>query len=140
MPVKGFPLTEGSFGEMIAASGGATSPNPTSMSNEFPQQDSRVYWANIEFTYEAGSAQHGLFEGGVVYAFVRAYDVRDALDKMEEEFEDRNLGVRAVDYVTEYNEVPWENGDDQLHFDGVAALAGSTGEVFLDSFEVYERR
>lgn len=103
-------------------------------------EDTRVYWANVEFTYDEGSAQHGIFEGGVVYAFVRAYDVRDALDRFEEEFEDRDLGIRAVDYITEYKEVPWEDPEDQLHFDGVAALAGSTREVFLDSFEVYERR
>jgi hypothetical protein len=110
------------------------------MPNPFIEQDTRVYWANVEFTYEEGSAQHGLFEGGLVYAFVRAFDVREALDKIEEEFEDRDLGIRAVDYITEYQEVPWGNEEDQLHFDGVAALAGSTGESFLDSFEVYERR
>ncbi len=104
------------------------------------RNETRVYWANVEFSYEEGSDQHGIFEGGIVYAFARALDVRDALDKIEEEFEDRNMAVRAVDYVTEYNEVPWANPDDQLHFDGVAALTGSTGEVFLDSFEVYERR
>jgi hypothetical protein len=102
--------------------------------------ENRVYWANVEFTYEKGSAHHGIFEGGIVYGFARAYDVRDALDKIVKEFEDRKLGVRVVDYVTEYNEVPWETEEDQLHFDGVAALTGSTGEVFLDSFEVYERR
>lgn len=104
------------------------------------QQQAQVYWANVEFTYEEGSAQHGLFEGGLVYAFVRAFDVREALDKFEEEFEDRDLGIRAIDYVTPYIDVPWENEEDQLHFDGVAALAASTTETFLDSFEVYERR
>ena len=104
------------------------------------QEDLRVYWANVEFSYEEGSAQHGIFEGGIVYAFVRAFDVRDAIDKIEEECESRDLAVRAVDYVAEYNEVPWETEEDQLHFDGVAALAGSTREVFLDSFEVFERR
>ena len=52
----------------------------------------------------------------------------------------RDLGVRSIDFVTEYADLPWEDDDDQLHFDGVAALAGSTGDVFLDSFEVYERR
>ncbi len=110
------------------------------MSDQLSQQHTQVYWTNVEFTYEEGSAQHGLFEGGLVYAFVRAFDVREALDKFEEEFESRDLGIRAIDYITVYAEVPWENEEDQLHFDGVAALAGSTSETFLDSFEVYERR
>ena len=110
------------------------------MQNSNPLDNSRVYWANVEFTYNEGSSQHGVFEGGVVYAFVRAFDVREAILRIEEELQSRDLGVRNVDYVTEYGEVPWENEDDQLHFDGVSALAGSTGEVFLDSFEVYERR
>lgn len=106
----------------------------------FPAEDLRLYWAFVEFSYEEGSAQHGIFEGGTVYAFLRAYDVREAIDRMEEEFEDRNFAIRAVDYVSEYRDVPWDNEEDQMHFDGVAALAASTRDVFLDSFEVYERR
>lgn len=76
----------------------------------------------------------------MVYGFARAFDVREALELFEEEMLTRDLGIRAVDYVAEYADVPWSSEEDQLHFDGVAALAGSTGEVFLDSFEVYERR
>ena len=111
-----------------------------SMKHSLPQDESRVYWCNVEFTYEQGSAQHGIFEGGVVYAFVRALEAREAIHKIENELDTRDLGVRSFDFATEYGDMPWENEDDQLHFDGVAALAGSTGEVFLDSFEVYERR
>ena len=110
------------------------------MKHGLPQDESRVYWSNIEFTYQEGAAQHGIFEGGVVYAFVRAFDVREAISRIEEEFNMRDLGVRSFDFVTEYGEIPWETEDDQRQFDGVAALAGSTGEVFLDSFEGYERR
>ena len=104
------------------------------------QEELRVYWSNVEFIYQEVSAQHGIFEGGVVYAFVRAFDVREAILKIEGELDARDLGVRSFDFVTEYADLPWEDDDDQLHFNGVAALAGSTGEVFLDSFEVYERR
>ncbi len=110
------------------------------MKQRTPSEESRVYWSNVEFVYQTGSNQHGIFEGGVVYAFVRAFDVRDAIRKIEHELDTRNLGVRRFDFVTEYGELPWEDEEDQLHFDGVAALAGSTGEVFLDSFEVYGRR
>lgn len=110
------------------------------MENSYSLSNSRVYWANVEFTYNEGSSQHGVFEGGVVYAFARAFDAREAILKIEEELEGRDLGVRSVDYIAEYGEMPWENEDDQLHFDGVSALAGATGKVFLDSFEVYERR
>jgi len=110
------------------------------MENALPPEECRVYWSNVEFTYNKGSAQHGIFEGGVVYAFTRAFDARQAILRIEAEFVARGLGMRSVDYVAEYGEIPWDNDNDQLHFDGVAALAGSTGEVFLDSFEVYERR
>ena len=110
------------------------------MKHSLPQDESRVYWSNIEFTYEEGAAQHGLFEGGVVYAFVRAFDAREAIYRIENDLDSRFLGIRSVDFVNEYVEMPWENEEDQLHFDGLAALAGSTAEVLLDSFEVYERR
>ena len=105
-----------------------------------PDPGRLVYWANIEFTYEAGSKHHGEFEGGFVYCFVQARDARDALEQFQLEFASQKLGIRFVEFVGLYSEVPWHTEEDQLHYDSIAALAASSEEVVFDSFEVYERR
>lgn len=105
-----------------------------------PSPDRLVFWANIEFSYEPGSAHHGEFEGGFVYCFVQGTDVRDALEQFQLEFASRKLGVRFVEFVSLYADMNWPSEEDQNHFDGIAALAASSEEVVFDSFEVYERR
>ena len=105
-----------------------------------PDPNRLVYWANIEFSYDEGSKYHGEFEGGFVYAFVQALDGRDALDQFQLEFAGRKLGMRMVEFITLYAEVPWQTEEDQEHFDRIAASAASSEEVVFDSFDVYERR
>ncbi|HRX55997.1 MAG: hypothetical protein R3F31_23490 [Verrucomicrobiales bacterium] len=105
-----------------------------------PDPEKLVYWANIEFTYEPGSKHHGEFEGGYVYVFVQAMDARDAMDQFQLEFASLKLGIRFVEFVSLYAEVPWHSEEDQEHYDAIATLASSTEEVIFDSFEVYERR
>ena len=41
----------------------------------------KVFWTSIEYKYLKGSINFGVFKGGFVYAFVKAFDVRDALEK-----------------------------------------------------------
>ncbi|MCB1064529.1 MAG: hypothetical protein KDN20_16625 [Verrucomicrobiae bacterium] len=105
-----------------------------------PQPDRLVYWANVEFSYEAGSKHHGEFEGGYVYCFVQAVDARDALEQFQIEFASRKLGMRFVEFVNLYADVPWPTEEDQDHYDSIAAIAAASEEVVFDSFEVYERR
>lgn len=112
--------------------------NTTTMFQASP--DRLVYWANIEFSYEPGSRHHGEFEGGYVYCFVQATDARDALEQFQIEFAGRKLGIRFVEFVNLYSDVPWQTEEDQEHYDAIAALAAASEEVVFDSFEVYERR
>ena len=105
-----------------------------------PNSTRLVYWANIEFSYEAGSKYHGEFEGGFVYCFVQAVDARDALDQFDLEFKSRNLGIRFIEFINLYAEVPWQSIEDQGHYDGIATRASNSEEVMFDSFEIYERR
>mgnify|MGYP001627907204 CR=1 FL=1 len=112
--------------------------NTTTMFQASP--DRLVYWANIEFSYDPGSRHHGEFEGGYVYCFVQAVDARDALEQFQIEFAGRKLGIRFVEFVNLYSDVPWQTEEDQEHYDAIAALAAASEEVVFDSFEVYERR
>ena len=105
-----------------------------------PDPNRLVYWANFEFSYEEGSKYHGEFEGGYVYAFVQAVDVRDALEQFQLEFAGRKLGLRMVEFVAIYAENRWQNEEDQEHFDRIATTAANSEEVVFDSFDVYERR
>ena len=106
----------------------------------FPQPNHLVYWANVEFAYHPGSKHHGEYEGGFVYCFVQACDARDALDQFEIEFKNRKLGIRLVEFISLYAEVPWQTIEDQQHYDQIANRASTTEEVMFDSFEIYERR
>ena len=105
-----------------------------------PQPNKLVFWSNVEFTYKEGSKHFGEFEGGLVYCFVQATDARDALEQFQIEFAGRKLGMRFVEFVSLYNNVPWQTEEDQSHYDGIAAVAAASEEVVFDSFEVYERR
>jgi hypothetical protein len=105
-----------------------------------PDPNRLVYWANIEFSYQEGSKHHGEFEGGWVYCFVQGVDARDAMEQFQLEFAGRKLGIQFVEFVSLYNEVPWQTEEDQDHYDGIAIQASSSEEVVFDSFEVYERR
>ncbi|NNE93638.1 MAG: hypothetical protein HKN23_18470 [Verrucomicrobiales bacterium] len=99
-----------------------------------------VYWANVEFSYEPGSRHHGEYEGGFVYCFVQASDARDALEQFQIEFAGRKLGIRFIEFISLYADVPWQSEKDQLHYDKIAARASTSEEVIFDSFEIYERR
>jgi len=105
-----------------------------------PDPNRLVYWANIEFSYQKGSKHHGEFEGGWVYCFVQGVDARDAMEQFQLEFAGRKLGIEFVEFVSLYNEVPWQTEEDQAHYDAIAVQASSSEEVVFDSFEVYERR
>jgi hypothetical protein len=98
----------------------------------------KAYWASIEYKYLKGSINYEKYEGGFVYVFVSATDVRDALKKFSSELESLNLGVANIEFVSPYDGVPWDTEEEQHKYDGLAKQTLSTDSVICDEFYAYE--
>ncbi len=99
----------------------------------------RIYWSSIEVLYKEGAAEFGDLEGGFVCAFVQAQDAREALEKLAASTVTRNWEIAAVDYVSPYEEIPWDSEEDQAKYDGFGEEAGKTSEVVFDEVCSYEK-
>jgi hypothetical protein len=98
----------------------------------------KIYWTSIEYKYLKGSINFGKFEGGFVYAFVRATDVRDALTKFSSEIESLNLGITNIEFISPYDDIPWETEEEQDKYDSLANEALTTKNVICDKFFAYK--
>ncbi len=99
-----------------------------------------IYWTHIEFKYLPGSEHFGECEGGFVYAFVQAKDVRDALPRFLDEMKANKFGTMNVDHVSMYDSIPWETDEDQKKYDALAEKAKGTTNVILDTISAYYKR
>ncbi len=97
-----------------------------------------VYWANIEYLYEKGSINYGRYAGGFVHAFVRAIDVRDAIKKFENDLNSLYLSIKRIDFVSIYEDIPWDTEKEQNLYDHLAEQASQTEDVVCDEFFAYE--
>ncbi|THB79966.1 MAG: hypothetical protein D3926_09590 [Desulfobacteraceae bacterium] len=97
-----------------------------------------VYFSTIEYTYSRKAASYGKYKGGSVYAFVRARDARDALEKFEKRIKALNLEIDRVDFIAMYEGTPWETKEDQEKFDNLAKEASQADDVICDDFYSYK--
>ncbi len=97
-----------------------------------------TYYTSIDYKYLVGSVNYGKFTGGFVYAFVKAKDAREALEKFCCEMESLDLEVTNVEYISIYDDILWDNETSQVKFDGIADQASQTDQVICDLFYAYE--
>ena len=98
----------------------------------------KIYWTSIEYKYLKGSINFEKFEGGFVYAFVRASDVRDALKKFTSELKSLNLDITNIEFISPYENIPWDTGEEQSKYDSLAKETLRTENVICDEFYAYE--
>ena len=98
----------------------------------------RTYWSSIEFNCLEGAEHYGKCSGGFVYAFVPAQDVRDALPKFMDELGALHLRIIQIEFVSPYEDIPWDTTEEQRKYDALAQEAGQTGQVVLDAMYIYE--
>ena len=98
----------------------------------------RIYWASLEYRFLEGSENFGKFAGGFVYMFVKEVDAQSALPRFLAEAKDNYLEVLEVEFVSIYDEVPWETEEQQRKYDRLAKRADKTDEVILDDLYAYE--
>lgn len=99
----------------------------------------KVYWTSIEFDILDPSSYENCV-GGFVYLFLKAKDVLDAIPKIKNEIEQEGFKTVRVEFVSEYDEVPWELEQDQIKYDSLAKKANDSGEVIWDEIHAYESK
>ncbi len=101
---------------------------------------SKVYWCGIEYSYKKGSPDFGKLKGGFVYVFVKASDVREALEKILNELNEKHLNPIEVDFVSPYDEdMEWETTDQTSNYTRLFEEASNSTEVIFDDFYAYEK-
>jgi len=105
-----------------------------------------VYWSSVEFHFAANPDHENTHKGGFVYCFVRAFDARTAIQKIEEAMEEieldgitQNLMILKVDFIQVYDEdTDWETKEQNEIIDEIVHLAKNSHEVIFDVFHLYE--
>ena len=99
----------------------------------------KVYWANVEFDMMNPAAWDDCV-GGFVYLFFQAGDVLDGIPKIREALKEEDLSLRAVEFISPYEDFTWEDEEDRALYDGLAEEAAGTTAVVWDEIAAYESR
>ncbi|MBU0971328.1 MAG: hypothetical protein KKC20_11815 [Proteobacteria bacterium] len=99
----------------------------------------KIYWASVEFDIVDPSVYENCV-GGFVYLFLQARDVREAIPKIESAIEEEGLKILQIEFVAQYDEIPWDSEEEQLQYDGLAKQAQTSEAVVWDEIFAYESR
>ncbi len=99
----------------------------------------KVFWSSIEYSYLKGSEGFGNLKGGFVYVFTKAYDVKEALANILEEFKGINLEPNEIEFIKPYEtELGWETPEQTNHYLSLYNESDSSNETIFDAFYAYE--
>jgi len=101
----------------------------------------KVYWTSVEYEYSEKTEEYGTLEGGFAFAFVNAFDVLEALDRVLEALKKQGLLPIKVEFVSPYEtDFEWESKEQTEHYFGLYMEARGSKDVILDDFYAYEKR
>ncbi len=101
--------------------------------------NSKIYWTGIEYNYDENSPEYGKLKGGFVYGFVKAFDVREALEKLLNKLKNEKLVPKEVEFVSPYDEqMEWETKEETSRYNQLFEEAKSLNQVIFDDFYAYE--
>lgn len=101
----------------------------------------KIYWSSIEFKYDKDSPDSENLAGGFVYVFIKAFDVMEALLKIQYAFKERKLTPIEIEHISPYNpELQWENEDDKKKYNELSEFASQSGIVEFDDFYSFESK
>jgi len=99
----------------------------------------KVFWMGIEYSYMRGSEEYGKLKGGFVYAFIKAYDVREALTKTINRLKEIKLKPIEIEFLKPYEkELEWETLELTNHYLILYEETDKTNEILFDNFNAYE--
>lgn len=95
----------------------------------------KIYWTGVEYSYSLNKN----LKGGFVYAFIKAIDVRDALDLLLIRLKQESLIPLEIEFISPYSqEMEWENKKQTKHYSKLYDEALNTDSVIFDDFYAYE--
>jgi len=99
----------------------------------------KIYWTSIEFKFLKESPNFENYKGGLVYAFVKASDAKNALMKFEDSLKENKLRSSDIEFVKPYDEeLEWEDDEQTAHFINLYQEAVKNNDVVLDDWYFYE--
>lgn len=99
----------------------------------------KIYWTSVEFDITNPSLYENCV-GGFVYLFFKAKDVLDAIPKIEKAIEEEDLKINQIEFVSQYDEIPWDSEEEQVKYDSLAKKAESGEGVVWDEIFAYESK
>lgn len=97
----------------------------------------KLYWTSVEFDI-INPPEYENCIGGFVYLFLKARDVKNAIPKIEKTLEEEGLKVNTIEFISQYENIPWDEPEDQLKYDALAAKAENSNEIVWDEISAYE--
>ena len=98
-----------------------------------------IYWSSIEYHYNQDAKEFGDLEGGIVYVFVKATDVREALEKYLKAFKANKMSPIEEEFISPYDErTEWESPEATKHYIELYKQALYADEVVFDEPSTYE--
>ncbi len=100
----------------------------------------KVFWSSIEYKYDKNSKESKKLKGGFVYVFVKAYDAREAIERMIAELNKLDISPLEIEFVKPYEEsLEWETPEDTSHFRSLYKDAKESADIVFDIFYAYEK-
>jgi len=99
----------------------------------------KVYWTSVEFEILNPSEYKNCI-GGFVYLFFQANDVLEAIPKIKKAILEEEFNIIQVEFVSEYDEIPWDSDEEKKLYDSLAAEVQNTEEIVWDELYTYEEQ
>ncbi len=100
----------------------------------------KIYWTSIEYSYDENSTESKKLKGGFVYAFIKANDVRDALESFLGELRELNLIPVEIEFVKPYDKaLEWETPEDTKRYLSLFREAKKSANAIFGEFYAFER-
>ena len=102
----------------------------------------KIYWSSIEFHYKQKpkTKETTILKGGFVYAFVKAFDVQDALDMIKRSLKKNKLQPIEIEFIKPYEKnIEWESKELTKNYLNLYKEAKRSSEVIFDNLYAYEK-
>ncbi len=100
----------------------------------------RIYWTNVEFTFQNTHPDYGKYKGGEVFAFVESKDSENALKRFKEELHKLHYSPFDFEFIKPYElTLEWEEKSEAEKYKDIYNLAKNSTNVIFDDFYVYEK-
>ena len=104
------------------------------------EENKRIYICDVDYLYTKEYPEYEKLEGGAVYIFVKAFDVRDVLNLLQEDMKSKYLAPREIVSVTPYDvKQEWASEEERLHYLYLYTECEKVNQIVYDDFIAYER-